>query len=78
MTDGVLLAVVSAAVVLTVAGVVVTLATDDRDPSIVLAWLFVIVLAPVLGLAAYFLVGRNLRAPGRRTSRRSKPARAME
>ena len=74
VTDGVLLAVVSAAVVLTAAGVFVTLATDDRDPSIVLAWLFVIVLAPVLGLAAYFLVGRNLRAPGRWTTRQRKSA----
>jgi membrane protein DedA with SNARE-associated domain len=78
VTDGVLLAVVSAAVVLTAAGVVVTLATDDRDPSIVLAWLFVIVIAPVLGLAAYFLVGRNLRAPRRWTARRRKPAGAVE
>ncbi|MGE5720379.1 MAG: cardiolipin synthase [Nocardioidaceae bacterium] len=78
VVDGVLLTVAAAAVLLTAAGVVVTLATDDRDPSIVLAWLFVIVLAPVLGLVAYFLVGRNLRAPGRWTTRRRKPAGAME
>ena len=53
--------------VLALAGVVLALATDDRDPSIVLAWLFVILLIPVLGLIAYFFIGRNFRrdSPGR-------------
>ena len=37
---------------LAIAGVVIALATDDREPSIVLAWLFVILLIPVLGLVA--------------------------
>jgi cardiolipin synthase len=66
VTDGVLLTVATAVIAVTVAGVVLTLATDERDPSIVLAWLFVIVIVPVLGLVAYFLVGRNLRAPAPR------------
>ena len=44
------------------------LATDDRDPSTVLAWLFVVLLFPVLGLVAYFFIGRNFRrdSPRRR------------
>jgi len=42
-------------------GVVVALVTDDRDPSVVLAWLFVIVLLPGLGLVVYFFIGRNFR-----------------
>ena len=46
---------------LALAGVVVVLATDDRDPSTVLAWLFVVLLLPVLGLVAYFFIGRNYR-----------------
>ena len=46
---------------LALAGVVVVLATDDRDPSTVLAWLFVVLLIPVLGLVAYFFIGRNYR-----------------
>ena len=33
---------------LALAGVVVVLATDDRDPSTVLAWLFVVLLLPIL------------------------------
>ncbi|GAB3786186.1 cardiolipin synthase [Nocardioides ungokensis] len=48
-------------VVAAVVGVVVALLTDDRDPSVLLAWLFVIVLIPVLGVVAYFFVGRNQR-----------------
>jgi hypothetical protein len=35
-----------------VLGVVYALVTDDREPTIVLAWLFVILLVPVLGLVA--------------------------
>ncbi len=46
---------------LAIAGVVIVLATDDRDPSTVLAWLFVVLLLPVLGLVAYFFIGRNFR-----------------
>ena len=51
-----------------IVGVVIVLATDDRDPSIVLAWLFVVLLLPVLGLVAYFFIGRNFRrdSPWRR------------
>ena len=53
---------------LAIAGVVIVLATDDRDPSTVLAWLFVVLLLPVLGLVAYFFIGRNFRrdSPRRR------------
>jgi cardiolipin synthase A/B len=46
---------------LAIGGVVVVLATDDRDPSTVLAWMFVVLLFPVLGLIAYFFIGRNYR-----------------
>ena len=48
-------------ILLAFAGVVIALATDDRDPSTVLAWLFVIMLLPVIGLIAYFFIGRNYR-----------------
>ncbi len=53
---------------LALATVVVILATDDRDPSTVLAWLFVVLLLPVLGMIAYFFIGRNYRrdSPRRR------------
>jgi cardiolipin synthase A/B len=54
-------------VLVAVVTVVIALVTDDRDPSIVLAWLFVIVLVPVLGVVAYFFLGRNHRG---RASRR--------
>jgi cardiolipin synthase len=56
-------------VAVAVVAVVFALATDDREPSIVLAWLFVIVLFPVIGVVAYFFVGRNHR---RETKRRTK------
>ena len=44
-----------------VVGVVYALVTDDREPTIVLAWLFVILLIPVLGMVAYFFLGRDFR-----------------
>ena len=53
--------VVEILVLLALAAVVVALATDDRDPSTVLAWLFVIMLLPVVGMIAYFFIGRNYR-----------------
>ena len=53
--------VVGALAVLAFLGVVVALVTDDREPTIVLAWLFVILLLPVLGIVAYFFVGRDHR-----------------
>ena len=54
---------------LAIAGVVIVLATDDRDPSTVLAWLFVVLLLPVLGLIAYFFIGRNFRRDSKRRQR---------
>ena len=54
---------------LAIAGVVIVLATDDRDPSTVLAWLFVVLLLPVLGLIAYFFIGRNFRRDSPRRKR---------
>ena len=44
-----------------VAGVVIALVTDDRDPTTILAWLLVIALVPVLGIVLYFFIGRNYR-----------------
>lgn len=55
-------------VTLAVVGVVLALATDDREPSIVLAWLLVILLVPVVGILAYFFVGRDHRRATRRRS----------
>jgi len=62
---------------LAVAGVVVVLATDDRDPSTVLAWLFVVLLLPVLGLVAYFFIGRNFRRDSPRRQRIVKQLEAV-
>ena len=62
--------VVSVLVAIAVLGVVLALVTDDREPSIVLAWLFLIVLIPVVGVVAYFFVGRNYRREPRRRLRR--------
>jgi cardiolipin synthase len=64
-------AIVTGLVVIALAAIVVVLATDDRDPSTVLAWLFVILLLPVLGLILYFFIGRNYRrdAPWRQRTR---------
>lgn len=77
MADGVVLAVVSVLALVAVASVVFALATDDRDPSIVLAWLFLILIVPLLGVVAYFFVGRNHRLPGRsRTRQRHRLVRA--
>ena len=53
-------------ILLALAGVVIALATDDRDPSTVLAWLFVIMLVPVIGIIAYFFIGRNYRRASRK------------
>ncbi|QNN51857.1 cardiolipin synthase [Nocardioides mesophilus] len=56
----------SALVVAAVLGVVFALATDDREPSIVLAWLLVILMIPVGGIVAYYFIGRNHRRETRR------------
>ncbi len=61
-----------------VVGVVFALVTDDREPTIVLAWLFVIILVPVLGMVAYFLVGRDFRRADVRPSGRAKLATVVE
>ena len=53
-------------VAVAVVAVIFALTTDDREPSIVLAWLFVILLVPVIGVVAYFFVGRNHRRETRR------------
>jgi len=68
--------VVDILLLLAIAGVVVVLATDDRDPSTVLAWLFVVLLFPVLGLVAYFFIGRNYRRDSKK--RRAIMARMEE
>jgi cardiolipin synthase len=61
--------VVDVLLLLALAAVVIVLATDDRDPSTVLAWLFVVLLLPVVGLVAYFFIGRNYRRDSRRRQR---------
>ena len=61
------------------AGVVLALVTDDREPTIVLAWLFVILLLPVVGIVAYFFVGRDFRRhTGKREAARSAEAELTE
>jgi cardiolipin synthase A/B len=44
---------------------VFVLLTDDREPSIVMSWLFVLGLAPGFGFVAYVLLGRNFRREAR-------------
>jgi cardiolipin synthase len=73
----VLSSVVGVLVLVAVAAVVVALATDDRDPSVVLAWLFVIVLVPVVGVVAYYFIGRNYRRETRRRHERRLAAEGM-
>ncbi|HSE69457.1 MAG TPA: cardiolipin synthase [Nocardioidaceae bacterium] len=78
MTASVVVSALLAAIALVaVVAVVVALATDDRDPSVVLAWLFVILLVPVLGVVAYFFLGRNHRRETRRRAERRSTMRAM-
>jgi cardiolipin synthase len=71
--------IASVLVALALVGVVLALATDDREPSIVLAWLFVILLVPGLGLVAYYFVGRDHRreTPRRLAARRSSAERKV-
>ena len=47
--------------VLALLSMVFVLLTDDRDPSVVMAWLFILGLAPGLGFLAYVFLGRNFR-----------------
>jgi cardiolipin synthase len=39
--------------------VVILLIMDDREPSITLAWLFILLFAPVVGLVFYIVFGRD-------------------
>jgi cardiolipin synthase len=66
VTGGALTILLALVALLTVLAVLAVLVSDDRDPSIVLAWLGVIVLVPVVGLVAYFFLGRNHRREARR------------
>jgi cardiolipin synthase A/B len=64
-----------ALIAVAVLGVVFALLTDDREPTIVLAWLLVIMLIPLLGIVAYFFIGRNYRREtGRRREERQVSA----
>jgi cardiolipin synthase len=63
--------VVTVLVAIAVVAVLIALATDDRDPSVVLAWLFVMLLVPALGVIAYYLIGRNYRRAGHSHERRA-------
>jgi cardiolipin synthase A/B len=66
----VLWALAAAAVI----GVAYALVTDDREPTIVLAWLFVILLVPILGIVAYFFVGRDHRRKAVKSSDVMRPS----
>ncbi|WP_028708255.1 cardiolipin synthase [Propionicicella superfundia] len=63
--DTVITLVLSALYVLALVTLVFVLVTDDRDPSTVLAWLFILALVPVLGFVAYLFLGRNYRRDSR-------------
>ncbi|MGN6129021.1 MAG: cardiolipin synthase [Nocardioidaceae bacterium] len=67
MTDAAIWSIVLTGLVACgVVGVMAVLVLDDRDPSIVLAWLLLILVVPVLGVLAYALIGRNYRRAARR------------
>ncbi len=52
------------------------LVTDDREPSIVMSWLFVLGLVPGVGFLAYVLLGRNFRRQARSGGREVQTFRA--
>lgn len=54
--------------------VIITLVSEERDPSTTLAWIFILLLIPVVGIALYLLFGRDQRAAGARDPRRSAAA----
>jgi cardiolipin synthase A/B len=47
-------------------GVIVLLVMDDREPSLTLAWLFILLFAPVVGLFFYVFFGRDWKVVARR------------
>lgn len=50
--------------------VIITLVSEERDPSTTLAWIFILLLIPVVGIALYLLFGRDQRSSGARDPRR--------
>jgi cardiolipin synthase len=50
--------------------IIFVLITDDREPTIVTSWLFVLGIAPAFGFVAYLLLGRNFRRETRAGSPR--------
>jgi cardiolipin synthase len=50
--------------------VIVTLVSEERDPSTTLAWILILLLIPVVGIALYLLFGRDQRSSGARDPRR--------
>lgn len=55
----------------TVVVVTLTLIYDERDPSTTLAWMLVLFALPGVGIALYFMFGRNWRRLGMRNRRRA-------
>ncbi len=64
-------------ILVAIVAVIYTLITDDRDPSTILAWLFVILLLPILGVILYYFIGRNYRRDNARRSRMRTHLRAL-
>lgn len=52
--------------------VIVSLVSEERDPSTTLAWILVLLLLPVVGIALYLLFGRDQRGAGARDPRRAR------
>lgn len=46
--------------VLTIAGVIVVIISENRNPLKSLSWVVVLILAPIVGLVCYFFFGQNL------------------
>src|ERR1039457_20300 len=45
---------------------IVLLISDDREPAITIAWLFILVFAPVIGVFFYILFGRDWKVVAQR------------
>lgn len=54
--------------------VIVSLVSEERDPSTTLAWILVLLLFPLGGIVLYLLFGRDQRRPGARNERRRQAA----
>lgn len=58
---GILSPIFTALLICAMVGTILVIITDDRNPSVKMIWIAVVVLVPLLGLILYFLLGLNFR-----------------